>query len=89
MYIGFTLASLVLVGKIPLSIVALITSVKGLHKIPADLETTLGGIKSFPAAFLGFKEAKILKMLFSFAVGMLKPFPFNCSFIDFMLGWSF
>ena len=37
-----------------------ITSVKGLHKIPADLETTLGGIKSFPAAFLGFKEAKIL-----------------------------
>ena len=61
LYIGFTLASFALVGKIPLSIVAFITSVKGLHKIPADLETTLGGIKSFPAAFFGFKEAKICK----------------------------
>ena len=32
----------------------------GFDKIPADLKTTLGGIKSFPAAFLGFKETKIL-----------------------------
>ena len=60
MYIGFTLANLALVEKILLSIVAIITSVRSLHKIPADLATNFGGIESFSDAFLGFKEARIL-----------------------------
>ena len=40
LYVGFTLANLALVGKIPLSIVAFIILLKGSDKIQADLATS-------------------------------------------------
>ena len=51
LYIGLSLASLAFNENVPLVIVAFITLVRGFYKIPADLTTTLEGIKSFPVAF--------------------------------------